>query len=150
MSHKWKIAAATAAVLALLALLALAVQRHMVAAARAEKFCDAKWVHVASPEELDEWRAWFEGLAPAEKRTLAHEALARAGADEHDAFLVLVEHGTEESVPLLLDWLKKQADLEKGTGILCTRDHCLEALMGITGMDLGCNYSDWQDWEKKR
>ena len=146
MSRRWKIAVAAAVVLGLSA---LAVQRHMAAAACADRCFDMKWLEAASTEELYHHVSWFKGLSPSKKRELAHRALARPEAMHHDAFIVLAEHGTEESVPYLLDWLRTQDDV-KDSIIVCTRGHCIEALEKITGMKLGYNYSDWQDWEKKR
>ena len=128
--------------------------RSAVTTSRADRFFDLGWLHSASGEEVEEEGAWFRTLSPRQQRASAHRALTRSdgergGANHHDAFFVLAEHGNEESIPYLLDWLKARGDLQEGHGIICIRGHCVDALEKITGRKLGYNYSDWKDWDKR-
>lgn len=108
---------------------------------------DPDWLDQASDHGFEEAGRWFETASPKEKRELAHRALCRPNLRHHDAFVVLVEVGNEESVPYLLDWLKSQGDIQ-GDAVGCARAHCIEALEKITGKKLGCDYEDWKDWER--
>ena len=147
MSRKAKVCA-TVGLLIGLGLSALAVYAHLAEMrSRGERSFDLDWLNTASEQELEEYEAWFQALPPRQKRKLAHRALDRPDANHHDALLTLVGHGKDESVPYLLDWLKAQGDFQGG-GMVCTRAHCLEALEKITGKELGCDYSDWEDWDR--
>ena len=88
---------------------------------------------------------WFETAASEEQREVAHKILGYPFGNHHDAYLVLVKHGNEESIPYLLNRLKQ---FKYNDFIECTHDHCIEALKKITGKDLGHNYEDWKEWEK--
>ena len=91
-----------------------------------QKMSDTQWLATASPQE---------------QRKTAHQILRLPVGNHHDAFLVLILHGTEESVPYLLNRLKKYAD---GDFIECSHDHCVAALRRITGLDAGYRYADWK------
>jgi hypothetical protein len=149
MSRKAKVSVAVA-LFAGLGLLALTLFTRLAAVRSSgdDGFLDLDWLNTASDKELEEYEARWRTLSPQQKRTLAHRALTRTSGNHHDAFLILVEHGKEESVPYLLDWLQAQGDL-RGDGVVCTRSHCVEALEKITGKKLGYNYSDWKGWDKQ-
>lgn len=87
----------------------------------------------------------IENLSPEDKRKIAHRVLKRPISFHHDAYIILIEYGNEESIPYLLNGLKWYDFFNHdGDFTACTKDHCLEALRRITGKDLGTNYSDWK------
>ncbi|MBW2194698.1 MAG: hypothetical protein JRF37_03755 [Deltaproteobacteria bacterium] len=88
---------------------------------------------------------WWEKSSPYEKRQLAHRVLKRPISFHHDAFIILIEHGNEESIPYLLNGLKWYDFFNRDDDFMeCTKIHCLDALRKITGKDLGTKYSDWK------
>ena len=90
---------------------------------------------------------WFATAAPKEQREVAHKIISYPFGNHHDAYLVLVKHGNEESIPYLLNRLKQYKDNDF---MECTQDHCIEALKKITGKNLGHNYDDWNKELKNR
>lgn len=84
---------------------------------------------------------WLATAAPEEQREVSHKILSCPFGNHHDAYLVLVKHGKEESIPYLLNRLKQFKDNDF---MECTQDHCIEALKKITGKDLGRNYETWK------
>jgi len=66
----------------------------------------------------------------------------------HDAYLFASSLGDETTVPLLIECLEHQGDIEKGDIVDCTRGHLISALRDLTGADPGLNYSDWKEWYK--
>ncbi len=92
---------------------------------------------------------WWENASSYEKRQLAQRALTRPLSFHHDACLLLIDHGNEESVPYLLTYLKWHDFFNRDDDfIVCTKSHCLEALQEITGKDLGDHYSDWESMQE--
>jgi hypothetical protein len=88
---------------------------------------------------------WWEKSSSSEKRKLAQRALKYPLGFHHDACIILIDHGNEESVPYLLTYLKWYDYFNKDDDfIVCTKSHCLEALQKITGESLGDHYSDWK------
>jgi len=72
---------------------------------------------------------------------IAHQILSWPFGNHHDAYLVLIRHGSDESIPYLLEGLKGFSDTDF---IECSHDHCLEALKKITKTDYGLRYADWK------
>jgi len=46
-------------------------------------------------------KAWWEESTPKEKRILAHKILSYPVGNHHDALIILIEHGNDESIPYL-------------------------------------------------
>lgn len=85
-------------------------------------------------------------------RKLAHQILDLPFSNTHDACLILITYGNRESIPYLLNGLKKFKDYnENGDNFIeCTHDHCVEALKKITKKDCGYRYQAWlKELEKK-
>jgi len=64
--------------------------------------------------------------------------------DPHDSYIAILEYGGPDSVPHLLEGLRKQPETHGVMG--CTKSHCLEALSKLTGENCGDNYRDWEAW----
>ncbi len=87
--------------------------------------------------------AWWESAGDAERLETAHRVLAWPWGNHHDAFLVVGELGGPNSVPVLIRALRWQPD---GPIAPCTKQHCLDALRHITGVDAGNDHADWKRW----
>jgi hypothetical protein len=90
---------------------------------------------------------WLATASSEEQREVAHKILSYPFGNHHDAYLILVTYGNEESIPYLVNRLKQFKDNDF---IECSHDHCVEALKKITGKDLGHNYEDWKKELKNR
>jgi hypothetical protein len=88
--------------------------------------------------------AWWNAAAPDERRCVCHIILQYSQAGHHDAYVALIQYGNNDSIPILIHALKCEGDTKKGELMDCQKGHCLEALVKITGKDLGVNYSDWE------
>lgn len=91
---------------------------------------------------------WYKLTSPAEQVRVAHKVLRWPWGNHHDAFIILLEKGGPESVPVLIRALQWQKDTGPGGSMVCTKLHCLMALRRITGEDAGLNYADWARWWK--
>jgi hypothetical protein len=98
-------------------------------------------VFIGSPHRRMRDMQWLETAMPEEQRQVAHRILSLPIGNHHDAFLVLIRHGTAASTPYLLNRLKNYGDTDF---IECSHDHCVEALKTITGLDAGYRYADWK------
>jgi hypothetical protein len=67
----------------------------------------------------------------------------------HDPCVHLIEIGDATSVPHLIGALKYFPDREEKE-IVCTWDHCVEALEKITGDHPGVSYSAWRRWQSRQ
>lgn len=85
---------------------------------------------------------WWITASPEESRALAHKILSYPFGNHHDAFIILIRHGNEESIPCLLKRLKHYH--VQDDAVECSHDHCVEALRNITGKDFGYEYADWE------
>ena len=85
---------------------------------------------------------WLETATPKEQRELAHKILSYPFGNHHDAYLILIQHGNEASVPYLLNRLKHFSESDF---VECTQSHCIEALKKITGKDFGHDYKQWYE-----
>jgi hypothetical protein len=92
-------------------------------------------------------------LPPAEQRSTLHRTLDRAETDDdglHDACMMLTEVGDASSVPHLIRALRffgsTELPLPEGAGIVCTQQHCVDALEHITGEKPGISYGSWKRW----
>ena len=90
--------------------------------------------HLSSAEEI--WRDAFRYY------------IAR-NAPGHNEYGLLVGFGEESDIPMLLAGLRSFPKREDG-GIVCTHEHCVDALRAITGADVGYAYSDWAAWWKQK
>lgn len=90
---------------------------------------------------------WLATATSEELREVAHKILSYPFGNHHDAYLVLIKRGNEESIPYLLNRLKQFKDKDF---IECTHDHLVEALKKITGKDFGYYYEDWKKELKNR
>ena len=72
---------------------------------------------------------WMRGAKPDDLRRTAHDALGSWHADPHDAFLVLMTHGDQTSVPFLRSALARQPE---GNAAACTWSHGRDALSRAT------------------
>jgi hypothetical protein len=97
-----------------------------------------------------DFRAACENSAttPDTLRDAAHHCLA--WNVDHDAFLVLQDIGNDTSIPVLIRSLRRipQEDVKSGM-IECTWGHCHDALVALTGEDLGFDPDRWQAWMDK-
>lgn len=66
----------------------------------------------------------------------------------HDDYVRIIKYGygNIEDVPKLIKGLESYGDLEPGKPVVCSRDHCLNALKAVTGANPGPNATDWQKW----
>jgi len=66
----------------------------------------------------------------------------------HDEYVRIIKHGygNIEDVPKLIKGLEYDGDIKPGEPVVCSRDHCLEALKLVTGANPGPNASDWKKW----
>lgn len=66
----------------------------------------------------------------------------------HDEYVVCFQdgYGQIEDVPKLIKGLEYWGDIKPGEPVVCSRDHCLEALEFVTGSKPGLNASDWKKW----
>ena len=66
----------------------------------------------------------------------------------HDEYVRIIKYGygNIEDVPKLIRGLEYHGDVTPGEPVVCSRDHCLEALELITGAKPGLNASDWKKW----
>jgi hypothetical protein len=71
---------------------------------------------------------------------------AATGDQVHDACIGLITAGDRTSVPHLIAALKLFPDVEPET-LVCSWDHCVEALKRITGASPGYSYSAWKRWQ---
>jgi hypothetical protein len=92
--------------------------------------------------------SWLKSTSPVERIRLAHTILKQPIGNHHDALIIVLRGGKKDSIPYLLNYLKRQEDINSGGFIICTRSHCIDALKKITGKDLGWNYNDWKVIEK--
>lgn len=73
---------------------------------------------------------WHRSATPKEQRETAHEALCLWFGDPHDAFIVLLLHGDQSSIPYLR---KALAFAPEPTGLeMCTWRHGRDALARLT------------------
>ena len=76
------------------------------------------------------------------QREIAHEILSNRWGNHDAALFSLIECGSKESIPYLLEHLKK---LGKTNNLVTPpRTYIIEALNRITGDSLGFNYEDWK------
>ena len=92
-------------------------------------------------------------LPPAEQRAELHRILdhAKDGSDGiHDACIQLAEVGDQSSIPHLIRALRFFGDAElplpDRVGIICTQQHCVDALESLTGATVGISYQSWKHW----
>jgi hypothetical protein len=92
-------------------------------------------------------------LPPAKQRAKLHRTLDQAKTESdgiHDACIMLQDVGDSSSVPHLIRALRFFGDAElplpKGVGIICTHQHCVDALEHITGAKPGISCSSWKRW----
>jgi hypothetical protein len=66
----------------------------------------------------------------------------------HDEYLRMIKYGYGEieDVPKLIKGLEYYGDIKPGERVVCSWDHCLEALKLVTGANPGLNASDWKKW----
>jgi len=93
---------------------------------------------------------WFKRAPDWEKRRLAHRTIRRYHED-HDCFLLLIDYGNKQSVPILIEALAsdeaKPAIAASADGsILCTWGHCIDALRSLTGEDFSVDHEAWKRW----
>lgn len=88
---------------------------------------------------------WNNNASIEEQRKVCHQVIRYW--DGHDAFLRLARIGNAESVPLLIEALRKQPGSDGGQAI-CTTGHCAEALRALTGEQFGIRWQDWDKWWK--
>lgn len=86
---------------------------------------------------------WLAKASPAEHREVAHRALRWGRGVHHDAVLLLGECGGRESVPLLIESLRRFPPAE---GLPCTKGHIVQSLESLTGASPGCEHADWARW----
>ncbi len=96
--------------------------------------------------------SWLNNTPAQEKIKIAHKVLRYPIGNHHDAFIILVHHGNEDSIPYLINALKwyERFNKEEDDFIACTKTHCLEALRKITGKDMGNNTIAWKNWYNGR
>jgi hypothetical protein len=85
---------------------------------------------------------WLNSASPKEQRDVAHQVLKLPYGNYHDAYLILIHDGNNESIPILLNRLKH---FKKDKNFrVCTETHCLKALQKITGKKIGYDYEKWK------
>lgn len=83
---------------------------------------------------------------PERARNICHRVLSHRIGNSHDAFLVLIHVGNEESVPYLISALRWKPKVKNGDLVECTWGHCVQALWTVTNQMPGTNYADWAKW----
>ncbi len=98
-----------------------------------------------APITYDSDTAWRDQLAHR-----CNEVISQ-GSGHHDTYLKLAKVGNKESVPLLIKALRREVppfDHEGRQAVVCTTEHCVEALRSITGEDYGFSADQWEIWWK--
>ena len=73
------------------------------------------------------------------------DKLLKGEASDHDTPRALVEIGDISSVPAMLAVLKRNPMRPDGL-MICTRAHCLAALIKLTGNNVGKTTEAWEKW----
>ena len=66
----------------------------------------------------------------------------------HDEYVRIIKYGYGEieDVPKMIRGLEYWGDVTNNATVVCSRDHCLEALKLVTGANPGPNAADWRRW----
>ena len=66
----------------------------------------------------------------------------------HDEYVLIIKYGygDVQDVPKLIRGLEYYGDIKPDEPVVCSRDHCLEALKLVTGVNPGPNARDWRTW----
>lgn len=91
------------------------------------------------PRKLTKAERW-------EKEALEKEILL--GKNLHEGPTELAAYGDINSVPVIIQVLKKYPPNERGV-MICTASHALGALYKLTGANPGIRYEDWKAWWEK-
>ena len=84
---------------------------------------------------------WLESKpSPEEQRKVAYQVLNFPFGNHHDAILILIDSGNKESIPYILSVLKTFENKEE---VICTYQHCIDALKKITGKNFKNGYKGW-------
>lgn len=88
----------------------------------------------ASEEAIDEIRL----------RDAAHKVLR--WVPDHDALVVLCDVADESSMPVLIRSLQRVPRPDRDGGMICTTDHCFQALRKASGQNLESDIETWEEW----
>lgn len=83
-------------------------------------------------------------LDDAQIRNAAHKAVR--WVPDHDALVILCEVADESSIPVLIRALRKVPSPDSDGTMLCTTDHCFEALRKASGRYFESNIETWETW----
>ena len=103
------------------------------------------YVAIWRPNRLLLDEVWCSNASTNELRDLCHHVISRRLGVHHDAFLYLRHVGDAASVPLLIRALEWQNPDRSGP-IVCTTNHCVDALRSLTGEDFGYSLGEWKRW----
>jgi len=79
-------------------------------------------------------------------RKVCHKIISYPFGNHHDAFIMLEQFGNRESIPYLIRALAWQQMPDDTGTVVCTTDHCVDALRKLTGEDFAYSHSDWSRW----
>lgn len=96
------------------------------------------------PRKRYDDRYWWSKASKSEQLKLCHVLIDR-NLDGHDVFLDLKYLGNKETVPRLIQHFEKAGSIMENGGS-CVANHCLDALISITGYDAGKTADDWKRW----
>jgi hypothetical protein len=112
-------------------------------------FCLCFYALVWKPCQQYKSLSWWEKASMEERRLLCHRVVSYRIADPHNAFMSLIEIGNWESVPILIEGLKRlnpSSSNDNTRTHTCTEGLCESALGSITGEDYGLDWRMWRKW----
>lgn len=77
-------------------------------------------------------------------RDAAHKAIR--WVPDHDALVALCDVADESSVPVLIRALRKVPSPDSNGTMICTTDHCFQALRKASGRYFENNIETWENW----
>lgn len=95
-------------------------------------------------EEFRELGRSGEPVDAGKIRDAAHKALR--WVPDHDALAALCDVADESSVPVLIRALRKVPGPDSDGAMVCTTDHCFQALRKASGRYFENNIETWEQW----
>lgn len=77
-------------------------------------------------------------------RDAAHKVLR--WVPDHDALVVLCDVADESSIPVLIRSLQRVPRPDEDGTMICTTDHCFQALRKASGQNLDSDIETWENW----